>query len=168
MHKIIFQALFGIGVVFGVGAAVHGWAASVLGTTAAVVIVAAWLVVCVVAICAAAAWAAWVASAAHTDKIYRTALSQAADLNQVAANTMRSLAPGYRADARQHLVDAQTQLVAMRSAVRDTQQRPAALLTADPDYYDPSAEDPAQQNAEQPVAAPSFPRRQRRVDINYL
>lgn len=168
MHKIIFQALFGIGVVFGVGAAVHGWAAAWLGTTAAVVIVAAWLVVCVVAICAAAAWAAWVASAAHTDKIYRTALSQAADLNQVAANTMRTLAPGYRADARQHLVDAQTQLVAMRSAVRDTQQRPAALLTADPDYYDPSAEDPAQQNAEQPVAAPSFPRRQRRVDINYL
>lgn len=160
MHKIIFQAMLAIGVVFGVGAAVYGWAADALGTTAAVVVLAAWIVVCVVAISTIAAWAAWTASAAHTDRIYRTALSQAADLNQTAANTMRSLAPGYRADARQHLVSAQAQLVAMRSAVRDTQQRPAALLTATPDYYDPA-------DAEQPVEA-QFPKRQRRVDISYL
>lgn len=160
MHKIIFQALFGIGVVFGVGAAVYGWAADALGTTAAVVVLSAWIVVCVVAISTIAAWAAWTASAAHTDRIYRTALSQAADLNQTAANTMRSLAPGYRSDAKQHLVDAQTQLVAMRSAVRDQQQQ-RPMLTAAPDYYDP------QQDAEQPVEA-QFPKRQRRVDISYL
>jgi hypothetical protein len=68
-------------------------------------------------------------------------------MSDVSSTTMRSLAPTYRVTERHHLIDAQTQLTALRIAARESKS-----VQQD----EPVAEE---------VVAPRFPRRQRRVEF---
>ena len=133
-------ATLGVALVFTVVAIAHRWLSDSFGPSVATVTVFAFFGVALAVIL-------WVASARFTMAIYRAALHHSEYMSDVSSSTMRSLAPTYRVAERHHLVDAQTQLTALRIAAR------AKSVQQD---------EPA---VEEPVAAPRFPRRQRRVEF---
>ena len=129
--------------VFGVVAVAHRWLAESFGASVATVTVFAFFGV-------ALAVVLWVASARFTMAIYKAALHHSEYMSDISSTTMRSLAPTYRVAERHHLIDAQTQLTALRIAAREAK---------------PSQPQDEPAVAEEPVAAPRFPRRQRRVEF---
>lgn len=129
--------------VFGVVAVAHRWLTDSFGASVATVTVFAFFGVALAVIL-------WVASARFTMAIYKAALRHSEHMSDVSSTTMRSLAPTYRTAERHHLIDAQTQLTALRIAARESkpsQQQDEPVVT------------------EEPVVAPEFPRRQRRVEF---
>lgn len=135
-------ATLGVALVFGVVAIAHRWLSDSFGASVATVTVFATFGV-------ALAVVLWVASARFTMAIYKAALHHSEHVSDVSSTTMRSLAPTYRVAERHHLVDAQTQLTALRIAARESKSVQQDTPTEDPDA----------------IAAPKFPRRQRRVDF---
>ena len=129
--------------VFGVVAVAHRWLAESFGASVATVTVFAFFGV-------ALAVVLWVASARFTMAIYKAALHHSEYMSDVSSTTMRSLAPTYRVAERHHLIEAQTQLTALRIAAREAK---------------PSQPQDEPAVTEEPVAAPKFPRRQRRVEF---
>ena len=127
--------------VFAVVAVAHRWLAESFGASVATVTVFAFFGVALAVIL-------WVASARFTMAIYKAALHHSEYMSDVSSTTMRSLAPTYRVAERHHLIDAQTQLTALRIAARESKSV--------------QQDEPV---AEEPVAAPKFPRRQRRVEF---
>lgn len=141
--------------VFGVVAVAHRWLADSFGASVATVTVFAFFGV-------ALAVVLWVASARFTMAIYKAALHHSEYVQDGTARTMRALAPSYNAAERQHLVEAKTQLTALRIAARETREA-TPTTQAQVEFYEP-----ADAADEQPQATLRFPRRQRRVDITYL
>lgn len=140
--------------VFGVVAVAHRWLAESFGASVATVTVFAFFGVTLAVVL-------WVASARFTMSIYRAALRHSEYVQDGTARTMRALAPSYNAAERQHLVEAKTQLAALRIAARETREATPTTQAQAVEFYDPADAD------EQPPAR--FPRRQRRtVDITYL
>ena len=129
--------------VFGVVAVAHRWLAESFGASVATVTVFAFFGV-------ALAVVLWVASARFTMAIYKAALHHSEYMSDISSTTMRSLAPTYRVAERHHLIDAQTQMTALRIAAREAK---------------PSQPQDEPAVTEQPVVAPRFPRRQRRVEF---
>ena len=127
--------------VFGMVAVAHRWLSDSFGASVATVTIFAFFGV-------ALAVVLWVASARFTMAIYRAALHHSEYMSDVSSTTMRSLAPTYRVAERHHLVDAQTKLTALRIAARESKSV--------------QQDEPV---AEEPVVAPRFPRRQRRVEF---
>jgi hypothetical protein len=142
--------------VFGVVAVAHRWLADSFGASVATVTVFAFFGV-------ALAVVLWVASAKFTMAIYKAALHHSEYVQDGTARTMRALAPSYNAAERQHLVEAKTQLTALRIAARETREATPTTQAQAVEFYEPADAD-----AEQPPATLRFPRRQRRVDITYL
>lgn len=142
--------------VFGVVAVAHRWLADSFGASVATVTVFAFFGV-------ALAVVLWVASARFTMAIYKAALHHSEYVQDGTARTMRALAPSYNAAERQHLVEAKTQLTALRIAARETREATPTTQAQAVEFYEPADAD-----AEQPPATLRFPRRQRRVDITYL
>jgi hypothetical protein len=138
IQKLLVGAM-AVAILFGLVAVAHGWLAASFGAAVATVTVFA-------AFGVALAVVLWVASARFTMQIYRSALQHAEYTNDTTSRTMRSLAPTYRVNERQHLVDAQSQLVALRIAAREARQLPATAATSDDDDA---------------IEAPTFPRRRR-------
>ena len=153
-------ATLGVALVFTVVAVAHRWLAESFGASVATVTVFAFFGV-------ALAVTLWVASARFTMSVYKAALHHSEYVQDGTARTMRALAPSYSAVERQHLVEAKTQLTALRIAARETRETREATPTtqAQVEFYEPVDAD-----AEQPPAPTTlrFPRRQRRVDITYL
>lgn len=154
-------ATFSVVLVFAVVAVAHRWLAESFGASVATVTVFAFFGV-------ALAVTLWVASARFTMSVYKAALHHSEYVQDGTARTMRALAPSYSAVERQHLVEAKTQLTALRIAARETRETREATPTAQAqavEFYEPVDAD-----AEQPPAPTTlrFPRRQRRVDITYL
>lgn len=127
--------------IFTVVSIAHRWLSDSFGASVATVTIFAFFGV-------ALAVVLWVASARFTMAIYRAALHHSEYMSDVSSTTMKSLAPTYRVAERHHLIDAQTQLTALRIAARESkfvqQDEPVT---------------------EEPVVAPRFPRRQRRVEF---
>jgi hypothetical protein len=142
--------------VFGVVAVAHRWLADSFGASVATVTVFAFFGV-------ALAVVLWVASARFTMAVYKAALHHSEYVQDGTARTMRALAPSYNAAERQHLVEAKTQLTALRIAARETREATPTTQAQAVEFYEPADAD-----AEQPPATLRFPRRQRRVDITYL
>jgi len=128
--------------IFTVVSVAHRWLSNSFGASVATVTVFATFGVALSVVL-------WVASARFTMAIYRAALNHSEHMSDVSSTTMRSLAPTYRVAERHHLVDAQTQLTALRIAARES--KPSQ-----------PQDEPA---VEEPVVAPRFPRRQRRVEF---
>ena len=145
-------ATFSVVLVFGVVAVAHKWLADSFGPSVATVTVFAFFGVTLAVVL-------WVASARFTMAVYKAALHHSEYVQDGTARTMRALAPSYSAVERQHLVEAKTQLTALRIAARET----APTTQAQVEFYEPADADD-----EQPQATLRFPRRQRRVDITYL
>ena len=143
--------------VFGVVAVAHKWLADSFGASVATVTVFAFFGVVL-------AVTLWVASAKFTMAVYKAALHHSEYVQDGTARTMRALAPSYNAAERQHLVEAKTQLAALRIAARETREATPTTQAQAVEFYEPA--DNA--DAEQPPATLRFPRRQRRVDITYL
>ena len=139
--------------VFGVVAVAHRWLADSFGASVATVTVFAFFGVVL-------AVTLWVASAKFTMAVYKAALHHSEYVQDGTARTMRALAPSYRVSERHHLVDAQTQLTALRIAARETRETAPTTQAQNVEFYEPADAD----NAEQPPATLRFPRRQRRVD----
>ncbi len=150
-------ATLGVALVFTVVAVAHRWLAEAFGASVATVTVFAFFGV-------ALAVTLWVASARFTMSVYKAALHHSEYVQDGTARTMRALAPSYSAVERQHLVEANTQLSALRIAARETREA-TPTTQAQVEFYEPVDAD-----AEQPPAPTTlrFPRRQRRVDITYL
>ena len=150
-------ATFSVVLIFAVVAVAHRWLAESFGPSVATVTVFAFFGV-------ALAVVLWVASARFTMAVYKAALHHSEYVQDGTARTMRSLAPTYRTAERQHLVEAKTQLTALRIAARETREA-TPTTQAQVEFYEPVDAD-----AEQPPAPTTlrFPRRQRRVDITYL
>ena len=149
-------ATFSVVLVFAVVAVAHRWLAESFGASVATVTVFAFFGV-------ALAVTLWVASARFTMAIYKAALHHSEYVQDGTARTMRALAPSYSAVERHHLVEAKTQLAALRIAGRETRETAPTTQAQNVEFYEPDAAD-----AEQPPATLRFPRRQRRVDITYL
>ena len=149
-------ATFSVVLVFAVVAVAHRWLAESFGASVATVTVFAFFGV-------ALAVTLWVASARFTMAIYKAALHHSEYVQDGTARTMRALAPSYSAVERHHLVEAKTQLAALRIAGRETRETAPTTQAQNVEFYEPDAAD-----AEQPPATLRFPRRQRRVDISYL
>ena len=150
-------ATFSVVLIFAVVAVAHRWLAESFGPSVATVTVFAFFGV-------ALAVTLWVASARFTMSVYKAALHHSEYVQDGTARTMRALAPSYSAVERQHLVEAKTQLTALRIAARETREA-TPTTQAQVEFYEPVDAD-----AEQPPAPTTlrFPRRQRRVDITYL
>ena len=154
-------ATFSVVLVFAVVAVAHRWLSDSFGPSVATVTVFAFFGVTLAVVL-------WVASARFTMAIYKAALHHSEYVQDGTARTMRSLAPSYSAVERHHLVEAKTQLTALRIAARETRETREATPTAQAvEFYEPVDADA---DAEQPPAPTTlrFPRRQRRVDITYL
>ena len=148
-------ATFSVVLVFAVVAVAHRWLAESFGPSVATVTVFAFFGV-------ALAVTLWVASARFTMAIYKAALHHSEYVQDGTARTMRALAPSYNAAERQHLVEAKTQLTALRIAARETREATPTTQAQNVEFYEPADAD------EPPAATLRFPRRQRRVDITYL
>lgn len=150
-------ATFSVVLVFGVVAIAHRWLSDSFGASVATVTIFAFFGVTLAVVL-------WVASARFTMSVYKAALHHSEYVQDGTARTMRALAPSYSAVERQHLVEAKTQLAALRIAARETREA-TPTTQAQVEFYEPADAD-----AEQPPAPTTlrFPRRQRRVDINYL
>ena len=148
-------ATFSVVLVFGVVAVAHKWLADSFGPSVATVTVFAFFGVTLAVVL-------WVASARFTMAVYKAALHHSEYVQDGTARTMRALAPSYSAVERQHLVEAKTQLTALRIAARETREATPTTQAQNVEFYEPDAAD------EQPAATRRFPRRQRRVDITYL
>ena len=150
-------ATFSVVLVFAVVAVAHRWLAESFGPSVATVTVFAFFGVTLAVVL-------WVASARFTMAVYKAALHHSEYVQDGTARTMRALAPSYSAVERHHLVEAKTQLAALRIAGRETRETAPTTQAQNVEFYEPDAAD-----AEQPPAPTlRFPRRQRRVDISYL
>ena len=149
-------ATFSVVLVFAVVAVAHRWLAESFGPSVATVTVFAFFGVTLAVVL-------WVASARFTMAVYKAALHHSEYVQDGTARTMRALAPSYSAVERHHLVEAKTQLAALRIAGRETRETAPTTQAQNVEFYEPDAAD-----AEQPPATLRFPRRQRRVDISYL
>ena len=149
-------ATFSVVLVFAVVAVAHRWLAESFGPSVATVTVFAFFGVTLAVVL-------WVASARFTMAVYKAALHHSEYVQDGTARTMRALAPSYSAVERHHLVEAKTQLAALRIAGRETRETAPTTQAQNVEFYEPDAAD-----AEQPPATLRFPRRQRRVDITYL
>ena len=146
-------ATFSVVLVFAVVAVAHRWLAESFGPSVATVTVFAFFGVTLAVVL-------WVASARFTMAVYKAALHHSEYVQDGTARTMRALAPSYSAVERQHLVEAKTQLTALRIAARETREATPTTQAQNVEFYEPADAD----NAEQPPATLRFPRRQRRVD----
>ena len=144
-------ATFSVVLVFAVVAVAHRWLAESFGASVATVTVFAFFGVTLAVVL-------WVASARFTMAVYKAALHHSEYVQDGTARTMRALAPTYSAVERQHLVEAKTQLTALRIAARET--RETAPTTQAQEFYEPA--DAADEQPPAPTLR--FPRRQRRVD----
>ena len=150
-------ATFSVVLVFGVVAVAHRWLSDSFGPSVATVTVFAFFGVTLAVVL-------WVASARFTMAVYKAALHHSEYVQDGTARTMRSLAPSYNAAERQHLVEAKTQLTALRIAARETREA-TPTTQAQVEFYEP---EPADADEQPPAPTLRFPRRQRRVDISYL